>query len=620
LRWNEVPGASYGIQVKRINEPWPHPFIFIAVPAGTTSYSITGLAATGNYEFRVMSICAGSENSSLYSAPKQFKTCSTADVCHHCLTPENLSTTNVTVSTAKLLWDTAQGAATYEVQYRKASDANWSAPIATNNDRLNLSDLTSGTDYLFQVRSVCASDVSSDYSAQSSFRTESCNLPINFRPKNADYRSVNMRWQEAAGTLRYELQYKSIASSTWTGPITTTGDNKVIDGLMPNTEYEAQIKAVCSSSSGDDSGYSESVIFTTSCRTPENITVSTSSNSATITWSETDAGVYELRYRKVTSSLPWTEITNITTNTRTLNGLVGGDYELQVRSKCSSNDLSEWSVKTSFSLSCLDPTNLSAEPGRDQVTLSWSGGGEAFNIRYRSNGPNWTVIQVQRSPYTIRNLQEDTTYDFQVQSICALNSNGEDVLHSNWIPSGAGLTVTTSGGSCSNPMVLHCTNRYINIKRKGSGKLRVSWGSSNQLSGWRLRIQPVNGEPTIKYDNWDVDKPVDCDPGEPPDHRDYFKTVNGLIPGTAYEFAVAKKCSNGEFSTFHKRTYTTPPASSVTPNALPPTAVGSKGATLNWQSVPGAVGYKVIYSFADSDDETSTVINVSASSLRPPYR
>ncbi len=612
LRWQAVPGVlQYGVQIKRVSDPfWPPPFNFTLVPGDTTSLLVSGLAQNTNYMFRVLTVCAGNENSSLYSQPRQFKTCSSAEVCVHCLTPENLDAKEVTVSSAKLTWDPGQGAGAYEVQYRKASEANWHSPDPVENDKLTIENLTSGTEYLFHVRSVCSS-VSSDYSAERSFRTLNCTLPARFRATNIDYQSARMKWDDVPGARSYHLQYKQTSSSAWIGPLAPDENSFLLPNLMPKTEYEVQIKTTCSTSPGDESGFSESVRFTTTCRVPESITVTTTSNSATIDWASTDAGVYAFRYRKTTSSQPWTEIPDITKSNYTINGLTGGDYEFQVRSKCSSTDLSEWSVKSRFSLACASLTNLGAQSGRDSVTLTWNGIGETFEVRYKSNTTDWKTVRASRSPFKVRNLQEGTTYDFQARAICALNANGQDVLHSNW----TGLTVTTGGGgSCSNPMVLHCpSQKHINIKRKGSNKLRIWWGSFNRLTGWRLEIRPVNGGSTSVYDDWDYDEFIDCKPGGVPDHIDYTKIVRGLRSGTTYDIEVSIKCSDGKYSAPISRRYTTSNSSSIIPTALPPTQVGATSATLQWRPVAGATGYSVTYSLAKSDDETGTVVNVSAS-------
>jgi hypothetical protein len=574
--------------------------------------NISGLAQNTNYMFRVLTVCSGSENSSLYSQPRQFKTCSSADACVHCLTPDNLDAKDVTVSSAKLTWDPGQGAGAYEVQYRKASETNWLSAGPSQDDKLTLGYLHSGTHYVYRVRSVCSEETRSDYSAEASFRTLDCVVPERFRATNIDYRSAKMKWEEVPGARFYLLRYKQTSSSTWNGPYAPDKTSYDLFNLTPKTEYEVQISTFCSGAvPADESEFSESVRFTTACQVPEGISVTTTSNSAAIDWASTDAGVYALRYRKTTSTQPWTEILDLTKSNYTISGLTGGDYEFQVRSKCSSTDLSEWSVKSRFSLPCSNLTSLRAEPSRDSVTLTWNGAGEIFEVRYKSNSTDWKIVRASRSPFTVRNLQEGTTYDFQARAICALNSNGEDVLHSNWV----GVTATTTGGgSCSNPMVLHCRdNIYIIIQRKGSNKLIIRWGSFNRLTGWRLEIRPVNGGSTSIYDNWDYDEFKDCRPGEEPDHIDYYKTVRGLRPDTTYDFEVSIKCSDGKYSPIRSRRYTTSNSSSVAPTALPPTGVGATSATLQWQPVAGATGYRVSYSLADSDDETGTLVNVGAS-------
>ncbi|WP_019388872.1 M14 family zinc carboxypeptidase, partial [Algibacter luteus] len=69
---------------------------------------------------------------------------------------------------------------------------------------------------------------------------------------------------------------------------------------------------------------------------PANITADTTTTalSAIIDWDNIPSATYDLKYR-VIGAPSWTEYTNITTNTYTINSLVDGtNYEVQVRTRC----------------------------------------------------------------------------------------------------------------------------------------------------------------------------------------------------------------------------------------------------------------------------------------------
>lgn len=75
---------------------------------------------------------------------------------------------------------------------------------------------------------------------------------------------------------------------------------------------------------------------------------SVTASSAEITWDNIPSATYDLRYRE-SGSPNWTEITDITGSTYSLTGLEATkDYEVQVRSKCTSST-SEYSSSINFS-------------------------------------------------------------------------------------------------------------------------------------------------------------------------------------------------------------------------------------------------------------------------------
>lgn len=95
-----------------------------------------------------------------------------------CPTPTNLSASSSNLTSATLSWTAVNSAADgYLVRYKKTSEqttvASWTTPIAlaAGTTSYNLSGLTSGTQYEFQVQSVCGNNVTSSFSASTIFTT-----------------------------------------------------------------------------------------------------------------------------------------------------------------------------------------------------------------------------------------------------------------------------------------------------------------------------------------------------------------------------------------------------------------------------------------------------------------
>ncbi len=88
-----------------------------------------------------------------------------------CVTPTGLSATSITNTTATLNWGTASGANSYNIQYRKTGTTTWTTTTSSTTSKA-VTGLTQGTQYEFQVQSVCTS-TSSAYSASFNFTTTS---------------------------------------------------------------------------------------------------------------------------------------------------------------------------------------------------------------------------------------------------------------------------------------------------------------------------------------------------------------------------------------------------------------------------------------------------------------
>ena len=101
-------------------------------------------------------------------------------------------------------------------------------------------------------------------------------------------------------------------------------------------------------------------------------------------------------------------------------------YYWCVRADCGENGTSEWSNKHSFTTlrTCQLPSNLTASNILHQeATISWDLNEQSlFNLRYSTDGTNWTVETEVTAPFTMTGLTAATTYQVQVQAIC----NGED--------------------------------------------------------------------------------------------------------------------------------------------------------------------------------------------------
>jgi hypothetical protein len=129
----------------------------------TTSKAISGLASSTTYEFQVETVCSSSCSSG-YSDSATFTTLEGA-----CGIPSNLTAGNITSTSATLSWSAVSNATSYNVRYRIVGASTWTTTSSTTNS-VGISSLTPGTQYEFQVESVCSSG-NSGYSDSATFNT-----------------------------------------------------------------------------------------------------------------------------------------------------------------------------------------------------------------------------------------------------------------------------------------------------------------------------------------------------------------------------------------------------------------------------------------------------------------
>ena len=102
----------------------------------------------------------------------------TVEVIPSCLVPSNLEVDGVTENEATLTWTAGGDEAAWNVQYKKASDSEWSEPFAVNETTFTLTGLQRATIYETRVQANCAADDQSDWCNPVSFTTDCGIWPI----------------------------------------------------------------------------------------------------------------------------------------------------------------------------------------------------------------------------------------------------------------------------------------------------------------------------------------------------------------------------------------------------------------------------------------------------------
>jgi fibronectin type 3 domain-containing protein len=209
----------------------------------------------------------------------------------------------------------------------------------------------------------------------------------------------------------------------------------------------------------------------------------------------------------------------------------------------------------------LQPANLTATPADQKVTLTWNSayGATAYRIRRGtvSGGPYSTIATVTSTLWLNTGLTNGTTYYYIV---AGANSFGNGL---------------NSAQASATPFAVIPPIPTGLTAKQGDAKTTLSWTASSGATFYRVRRGTVGGGPystiaTVTNTLW---------------------ANTGLTNGTTYFYVVAGGNSAGTSANSSE--------ASVSPLALPaaPTGLsatpGSMKATLSWNAVAGATGYRI---------------------------
>ncbi len=329
LNWSAVSGAtSYNARWRQLGTT-----TWNTVSTSATFVDINGLNSRTTYEFQVQAVCGGTLGD--FSNSSLFATGSSNDVCG---TPAGLNATAVTSSSAMLNWAIVNGSISYNVRWRAVGTTTWNT-ASTGSTSFNITGLTAGTNYEFQVQAVCSFG-SGVFSASANFTTssaQSCGTPGGLNATAVTASTATLNWAAVSGATSYNVQWRPTGTTTWSSG-STAGTSFGISSLTSGTPYEFQVQAVCGSTSG---AFSASANFTTSsvqtCGTPGGLNATAvTTNSATLNWSAVSGATsYNVQWRP-TGTTTWSSGTTAGTSLGISGLSPATPYEFQVQAVCSS--------------------------------------------------------------------------------------------------------------------------------------------------------------------------------------------------------------------------------------------------------------------------------------------
>ncbi|MCL2305111.1 MAG: fibronectin type III domain-containing protein [Planctomycetaceae bacterium] len=574
LKWNPVTGAvGYEIQYRIAGTAtWlSRP----AIGAGQTSESVPGLNPGTKYEFQIRAEGTNGEFSRWSDLIPPVATRPAA--------PTNFRYTNLKTNEITLKWDAANGAERYVIRYRTASGTWFSRE--TQDTTIVIPNLTPGTSYEFQIRSVAAGGESSDWSDLIPPVATLPTVPANFRCTAWTANTVDLEWGSVVGAVGgYEVQYRVAGTATWLSIVTS----KTVPGLDAGTKYEFQIRAV---GANGESDWTKSVFATTLPAVPVGfVCTDFTTNTVVLGWGPVSgAESYEIQYRTGTGS--W--IPRLVGGDKTSETISGLDsaarYEFRIRVVGESGE-SRWTSPSIFVTTRPEaPVNFqSTSVKKSEVELTWGIVARAtgYEIQYciddgTERWVSWSVRGGLTSKDTITGLTPGKAYKFKIR---AVGADGE----SEW--ASTTLFLTTTDELAAPALVLTAL---------GVDTVRMTWNSVPNASEYKVQwatdagFASIVGEETLNTTT---------------------RNISSLEPGTTYYVRIMAigigNYRNSKWSSVSS--VTTDRIKLGTPGSIVATPLsGTGGINVAWGAVSNASGYRIRYA-TDNNFTNSVTITVDS--------
>lgn len=272
ISWSNVGGTNYRIRYGILA---PVPTYNWKNTGTNTSFTLSSLQPNTTYIWWVSSTCGSSSIGYQCYAD----TFTTGNGTAPCVKPNNLGHNLITGNTVELFWNPAIQADSFKVRYAEVGSSNYTnmrVPYGAGSFGLSgatLNNLFINTTYYWQVASICGLTETA-YSAPDTFTTPSspanylfCIKPFNVSASNITANDAVVNWDTLIVADSFRVRYwPSADPGAYKYAIVAGGSpgsyvsNLIIDKMLPGTQYNYQVKTICS---GVSSVYSDFGTFTT---------------------------------------------------------------------------------------------------------------------------------------------------------------------------------------------------------------------------------------------------------------------------------------------------------------------------------------------------------------------
>ncbi|RYF78518.1 MAG: hypothetical protein EOO39_01235 [Cytophagaceae bacterium] len=567
-------------------------------------YTISPITFNTTYEWRVRRACTATDFSDFTPTATYTPVCPSAYPSYFY---------QKTTTSGELNWS-SNGAAsgTYEIQWRVTGSANWATVTGLTTSPYTLTGLVSGVAYEWRVRRLCTPPTGSDFSSSSSF-TLQCNQPSYFSANAISTTTASLNWYGNSSIYPpYDVNYRPVGQSTWLSLTNLPTSAVSLSGLTPNTTYEWQVRANCSTG---NTPFGATQTFLPQCGGPQtNLAVESYSGigEVKVRWDgQTGPASYEIQYREtgttawLTKLVPAAEIEQSSVpgsglKRYTFYGLtVGRTYEWRVKAICE-NVSSFYFDGPAFNTNCRFDGFLSSgyQPDNSRFVVTWNtlASTDTYEVQWRPQGtPTWLTEQgITGSAFIFTNLQPGLIYEYTVQRVCSAASKSA-ILNNNQI-------------------MRYQTPSSVQITARSGNSINVNWtyqsATAEELTRTAFTIQyRVSGTGSWTLVNVPANSAISQYPA-------LSFPLTGLATGVSYEVQIRAEYSPQIISDYSYSTYYTLSCPSV---YSPQTVVGTSSARLSWYANASGTAAQLQWRQAGSQVWTTVSVPGFAYGTAPFY-
>lgn len=301
-----------------------------------------------------------------------------------CMPVSNLTVSNIEATSATVAWAN-QNDVTWQVEYKTADEETWTTVSALANS-VNLTGLSSNTEYTVRVKTVCDANTSSEYVTTTFSTLSVCGAPENVTVTPAAF-TASIDWTVTPHTT-YDVQFKPATATEWITVVTGVATAPAtLGGLTETTTYNVRVVAHCSVDGG--TATSDAVTFTTleRCPAPINLAGVVEGNQINVTWTSDDYfAQWILQYRLAGTDIWSSEIT-LNQPSYTISPIQSSaSYQIRVKSLCENNTLESDYSSITVAVPC-------GTPGEDIDLTIGTGTASSYYAPYNNYyGYSWNEM------------------------------------------------------------------------------------------------------------------------------------------------------------------------------------------------------------------------------------